>query len=198
MQLEIGDMVLVKLQPYRQHSVLLRKNQKLSLRYFGPFPVIEKIGEVAYKLLLPPSAKIHPVFHCFQLKLCKGDHFQPYIPLPITKSDVESLLQPEAILQTRVIIRNQQHVQQHLIKWEGMDETQATWEDTMVIKQVFPNFKIEDKVVFKGEGNVTKIVTERAIAENSGIIGKGYEGKRYSARPKIANSKWADYEWSKY
>jgi len=28
---------------------------------------------------------------------------------------------------------------------------------------------------------VTKIATERVIADNSGIIGKGYEGKRYSA-----------------
>ena len=45
---------------------------------------------------------------------------------------------------------------------------------------------------------VTKIAIERAIADNSGIIGEGYEGKRYSTRPKIANSKWVDYEWSKY
>ena len=76
-QLAIGDMVLVKLQPYRQHSMSLRKNQKLGLRYFGPFLVFEKIGEVAYKLLLRPFARIHPVFHCSQLKLCKGDHPQP-------------------------------------------------------------------------------------------------------------------------
>jgi len=198
LQLEIGDMVLVKLQPHRQHSVLLRRNQKLSLRYFGPFPVIEKIGEVAYKLLLPPSTKIYPIFHCSQLKLCKGDHVQPYIPLPITNSDVGSLLQPEAILNTRVINRNQQHVQQHLIKWEGMDKTQATWEDTTVIKQVFPDFNLEDKVAFKGEGSVTKVVVERAIAEKKGIIEKSREGKRCSARPKIANSKWVGFEWFRY
>jgi len=28
---KVGDTVLVKLQPYRQHSIVLRKNQKLSL-----------------------------------------------------------------------------------------------------------------------------------------------------------------------
>jgi len=36
-QLAICDMVLVKLQPYRQQSLALRKNYKLGLRYFGPF-----------------------------------------------------------------------------------------------------------------------------------------------------------------
>ena len=108
LQLAIGDMVLVKLQPYRQHSVSLRKNQKLSLRYFGPFPVIDKIGEVAYKLLLPSSAKIHPIFHCSQLKVCKCDHVHPYVPLPINHSEVGLVLQPEAILQSRVVLKNHQ------------------------------------------------------------------------------------------
>jgi len=52
-QFQVGDMVLVKLQPYRQHSVQLRKNQKLGLHYFGPFPITEQIGHVAYKTQLP-------------------------------------------------------------------------------------------------------------------------------------------------
>lgn len=62
-QFQIGDMVLVKLQPYCQHSVTLRKNDKLGLRYFSPFEIITKVGAVAYKLNLPNTAKIHAVFH---------------------------------------------------------------------------------------------------------------------------------------
>ncbi|KAJ1440729.1 Transposon Ty3-I Gag-Pol polyprotein [Sesbania bispinosa] len=42
---KVGDQVLVKLQPYRQHSVSSRKNQKLSMRYFSPFPTVERIGQ---------------------------------------------------------------------------------------------------------------------------------------------------------
>ena len=37
----IGELTLVKLQPYRQHLVALRKNQKLGMKYFGLFEVIE-------------------------------------------------------------------------------------------------------------------------------------------------------------
>lgn len=68
-----GQWVFVKLQPYHQHSVALRKNFKLAMRYYGPFQIERKIGQVAYKLKLPLGAKIHPVFHVSLLKKCEGN-----------------------------------------------------------------------------------------------------------------------------
>jgi hypothetical protein len=42
---------------------------KLSPRYIGPFPILEKCENVAYKLELPPSlAGVHDIFHISQLK----------------------------------------------------------------------------------------------------------------------------------
>lgn len=69
----VGDMVLVKLQPYGQHSAIHRTSYKMSKRYFGPFSIIARIGQVAYKLLLPQSSKIHPVFHISILKKFIGN-----------------------------------------------------------------------------------------------------------------------------
>jgi hypothetical protein len=44
---------------------------KLSPRYIGPFPILEKCGTMANKLELPPSlAGVHDIFHVSQLKKC--------------------------------------------------------------------------------------------------------------------------------
>lgn len=70
---EVGDWVYLRLQPYRQHSVEKRNFHKLSPRYYGPFQIEQKVGSIAYKLKLPSSARVHPVFHVSLLKGKIGD-----------------------------------------------------------------------------------------------------------------------------
>nr|GEW45106.1 hypothetical protein [Tanacetum cinerariifolium] len=59
-EFNVGDMVLVKLQPYRQVTLAKRYSNKLAKRCYGPFKVLERLEKVAYRLALPDSSKIHP------------------------------------------------------------------------------------------------------------------------------------------
>lgn len=70
---EVGDFVYLKLQSYGQKTLRKKLSLKLSKRYYGTFKVLEKLGEMTYKLELPPTSKLHPVFHVLALKKRVGD-----------------------------------------------------------------------------------------------------------------------------
>lgn len=113
-----GQWGFVKLQPYGQLYVVLHMHQKLSMCYFGPFQILQKIGTVAYMLSLPPEAKIHPVFHVSLLKKCEGNLRSQInsLPLKLITTEMGPSLQPLNILQRRAIIRNSQLINQVFVQ----------------------------------------------------------------------------------
>lgn len=115
---------------------------KLSYKYFGPFTVLERIGAVAYKLQLPATAQVHPVFHVSQLKPFTANYTPVFQDLPSAPDLLTSSATPEAILDRRMVRHGYTSATQILVKWHGMDAAQATWEDYYLLKQKFPSATI--------------------------------------------------------
>lgn len=166
-----GDLVFLKLKPYRQRSLAQRKFEKLAARYYGPFKVLQRIGKVAYKLELPPTAAIHPVFHVSQLRPAHGvSSSSPVLPPQLTP-ELELVVEPDLLLDVRPKAQGQPGEVEVLLKWKSLPEYEATWEDFHLIHQQFPAFHLEDKVKVWGGGNVRPPVhfTYTRRKNNSGI-----------------------------
>uniref|UniRef100_A0AAY4AHK4 Tf2-1-like SH3-like domain-containing protein n=1 Tax=Denticeps clupeoides TaxID=299321 RepID=A0AAY4AHK4_9TELE len=72
-----GDRVWLSTRHLRLHT----DSKKVTPRFVGPYPVTTQINPVAYRLRLPSSLKVHPVFHISQLKPYVSSHSFPPQPL---------------------------------------------------------------------------------------------------------------------
>ena len=100
--------------------------RKLYPRFLGPFKVTHCVNDVAYRLDLPSTMKIHPVFHVSLLKCYKDSgHVQP--PSPILIDGVEEF-EVEQILQSRLCRSGSRSLEEFLIKWKGYGFEHCTWE----------------------------------------------------------------------
>jgi len=114
--------------------------QKLEHRRFGPFKVEKKVGQRAYRLKLPLTWRVHPVFHVSKLvPYHQGD--RPHTePLPPDLIDGEPEQGVEEILDDRVR-RRKSHF---LVKWKGFPMEENEWlaeEDLIHAKRVLNKYK---------------------------------------------------------
>ena len=95
--------MLLKLQPYTQSTVASRPYPKLAYKFYGPHTILEKIGKVAYRLDLPQSSQIHPVFHISQLKSFVPNFSPVLSELPVTTDIETATTVPEVIIERRLV-----------------------------------------------------------------------------------------------
>jgi hypothetical protein len=188
----VGDMVYLRLQPYVQTSVATRANHKLSYKYFGPFQILQKVGTVAYKLQLPDSATVHPVFHVSQLKSSPRPNCLVSSTLPDT-----AIQYPLQVLQHRTISRGGRQIDQVLIRWSHSDAALDTWEDEEALQQRFPKAAAWGQAASQERGYVRKPRSqeqkrhvqvnverekEEVVQDNDSLMGRGRRVRRPSGR----------------
>ncbi|GJT29582.1 hypothetical protein Tco_0909857 [Tanacetum coccineum] len=107
-----------------QNRMKVQADKHMSEREF----LVAKIGQVAYKLQLPPNAKVHSIFHVSQLK----KSLTPNVSMGVfPKCDAQGLLaaEPFNLLEGKIV--KQQNIMGvfGLIQWGDGFEENTTWED---------------------------------------------------------------------
>ncbi|KAK9056450.1 hypothetical protein SSX86_023811 [Deinandra increscens subsp. villosa] len=134
-----GDHVFLKVSPC--HGVhRFGMKGKLSPRFIGPFEVLERVGELSYRLALPPQlSHAHNVFH---VSLLRGYNYHPLhivnYPLHMIQEDLSYEEEPEAILDRQERVMRRKSIPFVKILWKNHSEREATWETEEMIRSQYP------------------------------------------------------------
>jgi hypothetical protein len=130
-------------------SLQVKGRGKLGPKFFGPYQVLQRVGDVAYKLALPGGAWIHDVFHVGLLKPFHGEPpEQPPVLPPLQNGWV--LVEPEKVLKSR-IARGRRQL---LVRWKGAPAAESAWVELEDFVQQYPDFQLEDELLLQGGRDV--------------------------------------------
>ena len=111
--------------------------------------MVERIGQVAYRLRLPEGSRLHDVFHVGLLKPFHGDPPTTTPPLPPVHEG-RVVLTPARVRRAR----SQQDAWEVLVEWEGLSPDDATWEPRESFAERYPDFQLEDELFPKDRRDV--------------------------------------------
>jgi hypothetical protein len=115
---------------------------KLAPRYTGPFLVLARLGNMAYRLELPPAlAGVHNVFHVSQLKKCLMPQVHVVVddvsPLDADRSYPEHQVK---ILDRQDRVTRYRMIQFFKVRWSHHSKQEATWETEEFLRSKYPWF----------------------------------------------------------
>jgi hypothetical protein len=146
MTFEVGDQVLLKVSPWKG-LIRFGKRGKLSPRFIGPFKVLQRVGNQAYKLELPPELEgIHNTFHVCYLRKCLGEE-PDMIPLSELRIDENKRLieEPDAIVDYKTKKLRHKLIKLVLVRWKHSVGPNLTWETESDMKNRYPHlFAVND------------------------------------------------------
>ncbi|GKA31003.1 putative nucleotidyltransferase, ribonuclease H, partial [Tanacetum coccineum] len=136
-----GDRVFLKVSPCRGVRRFGLKG-KLSPRFIGPFEILDRVGEVSYRLALPPQlSHVHNVFH---VSLLRGYNYHPYhvvqYPFDKIREDLSFAEEPEAILDRQERVMRKKTILLVKVLWKNHSAREATWENEEMMRTDYPHF----------------------------------------------------------
>ncbi|GJY14572.1 hypothetical protein Tco_0384994 [Tanacetum coccineum] len=140
MEFQVGDKVMLKVSPWKV-VVCFGKRGKLNPRYVGPFNVLEKVREVAYKLELPKElSRVHNTFHVSNLKKCHAD--EP-LAVPLDGLHLDDKLyfveEPLEIVGREVKRLKRSRIPLVKVRWNSKRGPEFTWEREDQFKKKYPH-----------------------------------------------------------
>ncbi|XP_075086201.1 uncharacterized protein LOC142168924 [Nicotiana tabacum] len=117
------------------------KEGKLSPLYIDPSEVLERVGEVAYRLaLLLGLSGVHPVFHVSILqKYCEDQSYILDFILVQLDKNLAYEEEPVAILDRQVWKLRSNDIALVKVQWRGQPVDEATWEAELDMKSRYPH-----------------------------------------------------------
>nr|GFC60796.1 putative reverse transcriptase domain-containing protein [Tanacetum cinerariifolium] len=118
------------------------KHRKLSPCFIESFEILDRVGEVSYRLALPPQlSHVHNVFH---VSLLRGYKYHPLhvvsYSLNQIRTDLSYFEEPEAILDRQDRVMRNKTTPFVKIIWRNHPEREATWETEESIRTSYPHF----------------------------------------------------------